>query len=347
MDTEWFSLPAAYFMNSTIRDVADEAEVSVATVSRVFNGKDTVRDATKQRVLDAARRLDYLPNETARNLRAQKTQTVGVLLPNMHGEFFAQISRGLDRRATEHGHHVLVSNSHTDEAEAKSVLRSLRGRVEGLIILWPRLDIDFLEDLVPSGLPIVLLSTSAAQSRFRSLAFNNRAGAYSAVQHLAQHGHDRVAILTGDPVNFDAQERLAGYRDAVRDLELEANPAFELEGDFTQESGRSAVKQLLNADPQPTALFASNDSMAVGALRGLHEAGVQVPGDVAVIGFDDIPSARYATPSLSTVDAPAQMLGEQAMETLLRDAAGEDTRSHRTLDTRLVRRESCGCSAAG
>lgn len=334
-------------MSSTIRDVADAADVSVATVSRVLNGSDRVREDTKERVLEAARTLDYLPNETARNLRTQKTRTVGVLLPNMHGEFFAQITRGLDRRATESGYHVLVSNSHTDESDAEAVLRSLLGRVEGLIILWPRLDIDFLEALVPEELPIVLLSTSGGQSRFQTLAFDNRGGAYSAVQHLSEHGHDRVAILTGGPMNFDAQERLAGYRTAVDELDLLADPAYELEGNFTQESGRSAVEELLELDPPPTALFASNDSMAVGALRGFHEAGVQVPDDVAVIGFDDIPSARYATPSLSTISAPTQELGERAMMHLLALSSGEEMPSHQTLGTEFVRRESCGCSVTG
>ena len=330
-------------MSTTIRDVAERADVSVATVSRVLNDSDSVREATKERVLDAAQALDYLPNETARNLRTQKTRTVGVLLPNMHGEFFAQITRGLDQRASEDGHHVLVSNSHTEEAEAESVIRSLLGRVEGLIILWPRLDIGFLEDLVPDSLPIVLLSTSAGSSRFQTFAFDNRRGAYEAVQHLAEHGHERVAIVTGDPINFDAQERLAGYRQAVEDLGLEGNSALEITGDFTQEGGRSAVEQLLRLDPPPTALFASNDSMALGALRGAHEAGLEVPKDLALIGFDDIPSARFATPSLTTVRAPTLELGRRAMDVLLNPSSTEQS-THRTLDTQLVRRESCGCS---
>ncbi len=331
-------------MSTTIRDVAEEADVSVATVSRVLNGSDSVRAETKERVLKAAQALDYLPNETARNLRTQKTRTVGVLLPNMHGEFFAQITRGLDQRAKEDGHHVLVSNSHTDETEAESVIRSLLGRVEGLIILWPRLDIGFLEDLVPDSLPIVLLSTSAGASHFQTLSFENRAGAYAAVEHLAEHGHERVAILTGDPVNYDAQMRLAGYREAVQDLGLDDDSSLEIEGDFTQESGRSAVEKLLSLTPSPTALFASNDSMALGVLRGVHEAGLQVPEDLALVGFDDIPTARFATPSLTTVRTPTLELGRRAMDALL-DASASNQPTHRTLDTQLVRRESCGCSS--
>lgn len=332
-------------MSSTIRDVAEQANVSVATVSRVLNESDSVREETEEQVLDAVDALDYLPNETARNLRTQKTRTVGVLLPNMHGEFFAQVTRGLDQRAREDGHHVLVSNSHTDETEAESVIQSLLGRVEGLIILWPRLDIEFLETLVPDDLPIVLLSTSVDTTRFRTLSFDNRAGAYAAVEHLAEHGYERVAILTGGPANFDAQERLAGYRHAVADLDLVADPALEIEGDFTQEAGRAAVDRLRDLSAPPTALFASNDSMALGVLRGMHEAGLRVPEDLALIGFDDIPTARYAAPSLTTIRAPTLELGRRAVDTLLEASAASGSPAHQTLETRLVRRESCGCTS--
>lgn len=332
-------------MSTTIGDVAMKADVSVATVSRVLNGSDRVREATKERVLKAARILDYLPNETARSLRKQKTRTLGVLLPNMHGEFFSEITRGLDRRASKQGHHLLVSNSHTEEADAESVIRSLLGRVDGLIILWPRLDLTFLDQLVPETIPLVLLNTRADESRFHSFSFDNRGGAYAAVQHLAEHGHERIAILTGDSRNFDAQERLAGYREAVADYDLVANSALEIEGDFTRGTGRAVIEQFLALDTRPTALFASNDSMALGALRGLHEAGIQVPEDVALVGFDDIPTARYVTPSLSTVHAPTQELGVRAVDHLLASVQGESPPAHQTLETRLVRRESCGCSS--
>jgi len=332
-------------MSATIRDVAEKADVSVATVSRVLNGSDNVREETKERVIEAARVLNYHPSETARNLRTQKTQTVGVLLPNMHGEFFAQITQGLDRRAREDGHHLLVSNSHTDETEAEEVLQSVRGRVDGLIILWPRLTVRFLESLLPEDLPAVLLNTSAGQSRFESLSFNNRAGAYMAVEHLAEHGHERVAIFTGGSENFDAQQRLAGYRAAVEDFGLVANSSLEMEGDFTRETGQDLVEAFLALNPRPTALFAANDSMAIGALRGFHEAGLQVPGDIALIGFDDIPTASYVTPPLTTVHAPTQKLGEEAMDRLLARLSGETTPTHQTLETRLTVRKSCGCSS--
>ena len=340
-------VPTLLLMSTTIRDVADEAKVSVATVSRVLNDSGNVQEATRDRVIEAVHTLDYHPSETARSLRAQKTRTVGILLPNIHGEFFAQVTRGLDRRAQKDGHHLLVSNSHTDESEAESVIRSILGRVDGLIILWPRIAVDFLESIVPEELPVVLLNTSADGSRFTSLSFDNREGAYAAVEHLADHGHERIAIFTGGPENFDAQERLAGYRKAIADFELVADSSLEIKGDFTREEGQALVgKKFLSLDPRPTALLASNDSMAIGALRGLLQAGLQVPEDVALVGFDDIPTAKYVTPSLTTVKAPTQELGERAMELLLKHLQEEEVPSHRTLETELILRESCGCSLA-
>ncbi|MFO8099828.1 MAG: LacI family DNA-binding transcriptional regulator [Salinibacter sp.] len=331
-------------MSVTIQDVADHADVSVATVSRVLNESDRVREETKTKVRAAAQSLGYHPNETARNLRAQQTRMIGVLLPNMHGEFFAQVTRGLDRRARASGHHLLVSNSHTQEDEARSVIRSLLGRVDGLILLWPRLSHDFLGDLVPDDLPVVLLNTDRSGPRFETLAFGNRDGAYAAVEHLAEHGHERIAFLGGGAQNFDARERRRGYRAAVADHDLVADPSLELEGDFTRAAGREAVDELLARSPRPTALFAANDSMALGVLRGLHDAGLEAPDDLALVGFDDIPMAHYVAPSLTTVHAPMQELGERAVERLLALVKGEAAPSHQTLQTRLVRRESCGCT---
>ena len=332
-------------MSTTIQDVAERADVSVATVSRVLNESDRVREETRETVVKAARSLGYHPNETARNLRAQETRMIGVLLPNMHGEFFAQVTRGLDERARASGHHLLVSNSHTQEDEAKTVIQSLLGRVDGLILLWPRLSHDFLDDLVPDDLPVVLLNTDRSGARFETLAFDNHDGAYAAVEHLAEHGHERIALLAGDPQNFDAQERRSGYRAAVDDHDLAADPSLEIEGDFTREAGRDAVDQLMALSPRPTALFASNDSMALGVLRGLRDAGLKAPDDLALVGFDDIPMAHYVAPSLTTVHAPMQELGERAMERLLALVQENAAPSHQTLNTRLVRRESCGCTS--
>ena len=335
-------------MSATIRDVAREADVSVATVSRVFNESDKVREETRERVIRAARSLRYVPNETARSLIMQRTQTLGVLLPDMHGEFFAQVIRGLDRTARANDYHLLLSSSHSDEEEARAILRALLGRVDGLIIMWPRLATDFFTDLIPNELPVVFLNTRDKNGTFTTLHIDNYGGAYAIVRHLIEHGHERIALLTGPSDNRDAEERLTGYRDAVRDLGAQHDEALEIDGDFMRATGLEQVSTLLALDPRPTALFAANDAMAIGALHGLREAGVDVPGDMVVVGFDDIPTTRYVSPPLTTVHVPIQELGQRAIQHLLDrlQTSDEALPAHETLATELVLRRSCGCAPA-
>ncbi|ARA92831.1 hypothetical protein AWN76_006400 [Rhodothermaceae bacterium RA] len=329
-------------MAATIRQVAERAGVSVATVSRVLNGSDRVLAITRKRVLEAMEALQYLPNETARILSTGKTNVIGVLLPDLHGEFYAKVSQGIERMARTEGYHLLVSSSHSDEAEAGTMIRTMLGRVDGLIVMWPRLEAASLTALVPPDLPIVLLN-AAADGAVPTVRFDNQTGAAAMTRHLASHGHRRIAFLKGPAGNYDAEERLAGYRDALRELDLPADPALELDGNFLRESGYRAVEALLALEPRPTALFAANDSMAIGALLGLRERGVRVPDDLALAGFDDIPPAQYLIPQLSTVRSPMQDLGEHAMHTLLALLGGDDPEPITTLPTRLMLRESCGC----
>lgn len=332
-------------MSATIKDVATAAGVSVATVSRVLNGSERVRDQTRQRVLDAARDLDYVPNETARSLIRKQTQMIGVLLPDVHGEFFAQVIQGLDAEARVRGYHLLVSSSHSDEAEAQAIIRALRSRVDGFAIMWPRPDTQFLDALLPPDTPAMLLNADPDASTFPALAVDNRGGAYAAVRHLVEHGHERIAFLSGEPNNRDARERRTGYRLATRDLDVDTDPELVLDGDFMQEAGHAATDSLLHLDPRPTALFAANDAMAMGALRGLDKAGLRVPDDLALVGFDDIPTAQYVAPPLTTVRVPARKLGHRAMQCLLARIDGNPINdAPNTLDTTLVIRRSCGCA---
>ena len=335
-------------MSATIKDVARQAGVSAATVSRVFNESGPVNEATKQDVLAAAEELQYVPNQAARSLITQRTQTLGVILPDMHGEFFAQVIRGLDEATRTHNYHMLVSSSHTDEEEARTAVRAMLGRVDGLVVMWPSPASDPFTGLIPDQLPTVLLSASGESTTFPTLSIDNREGARAIVQHLLDHGHERVAILTGPPENGDAQQRLAGYRDAMRGSKRGHDPALEIPGDFMQETGYQAVSQLLALDSRPTALFASNDSMAIGALHALHEAGLRVPDDMALAGFDDIPSAQYMNPPLSTVHVPIYELGARAAELLIHRTNGTSDvpQEGAVLSTELALRASCGCGTA-
>lgn len=329
---------------TTIKDVAREAGVSVATVSRVFNESGPVSVETRQRIRQVAARLQYAPHGVARSLITNKTSTIGALLPDLYGEFFSEVIRGMDQAAQRHGYHLLVSSSHDAKPEIEAALLAMRGRVDGVIAMSPHLDAPSLVANVPPSLPVVLLNCPVDGESYDALTIDNRAGAYAMVRHLAGLGHRSIATIRGATGNFDAAERLEGYRDALRDLGLESRPEWEVLGDFTETSGYHAIARLLTVAPRPTAIFAANDTMAIGALSALREASIRVPDDIAVTGFDDIPMARYMDPPLSSVHVAIAELGTRGVETLLQaiDAKNAHTRCHQRLPTTLVIRRSCG-----
>lgn len=333
-------------MSASIKEVALKAGVSVATVSRVINGTGPVAEETRRRIQDAIDKLRYVPHGAARSLITNQTDTVGVLLPDLYGEFFSEVIRGIDHAARGSGYHVLVSGFHSDRAEIEAVLRAMRGRVDGLIVLSPDVDAQTLQRNLPDTLPVVLLNTrvDGEGASFDAIRVDNYGGAFAMVRHLAALGHSRVALIRGPEENVDARERLRGYREALSSLAGGLFPALEIEGDFSEESGHRAGRQLLEMEPRPTAVFAANDSMAIGCLFALREAGVRVPEDVALAGFDDIPIARYLSPPLSSVHVPIAELGTRAMERLLHALASKNAheRLQETVPTTLVVRGSCG-----
>lgn len=334
---------------ATIKDVAREANVSVATVSRVFNSSGPVSEETRARIREVAARLRYSPHGAARSLITSKTSTVGVLLPDLYGEFFSEVIRGMDQTAQRSGYHLLVSSSHDAKEEIEAALRAMRGRVDGLIAMSPHLDAPSLVANVPATLPVVLLNCEVNGHGYDALTIENQSGAYQMVRHLVALGHRSIAMIRGAEGNYDAEERLRGYRAAMRDSGIEPRPSWEFPGDFTETSGFRATASLLTLPDRPTALFAANDAMAIGALSALRDAGVVVPDDIAVVGFDDIPLARYMNPPLSSVHVAIAELGTRAVETLLHaiERKNEHTRRHQRLETTLVIRRSCGTRLPG
>ncbi|MBD8872683.1 LacI family DNA-binding transcriptional regulator [Rhodanobacter sp. DHB23] len=339
-------------VTATIKDVAREAKVSVASVSRALNGSGGVTPATEQRIREAATRLRYVPHGAARSLITKRTHTVGALMPDLHGEFFSELIRGIDLEARSHGLHLLVSSSHDGVDDAAAALRAMQGRVDGIVILSsPRVDAAFLDANLPEGLPTVLLNSGVKGTAHAVLNIDNFAGTYAMVRHLAGLGHKRIALVSGPKDNFDAQQREAGFRAAMAEL-APNEPLRVVAGDFSEQSGYQAGLELLALKTRPQAVFAANDMMAVGCLQAFKEAGVEVPGEIALAGFDDIPIARYVTPSLSTVRVRIADLGKNAMDLLadLMDRPGVSAASVHTLGCDIVVRESCGAqrgAAAG
>ena len=333
-------------MSVTIKDVAREAHVSVASVSRVLNGHENVNEETRKRILAAVRRLRYMPNGAARSLITRRTETLGALLPDLYGEFFSELIRGIDIAARARGLHLLVSSSHGNADEAAVALRAMRGKVDGLLVMSPYANADFLERNLPPAVPTVLINTPHAPADCMTLGMDNQAGAYAMVEHLVGLGHRRIAFIAGPEDNFDARSRREGYVEAMRTL-LPDQPLQILEGAFTDSSGHRAGQLLAKMTPRPDAVFAANDMTAIGCLSALHEAGLRVPEDIALAGFDDIPLARYITPTLSTVRVHIAELGEKAIEHLTQMIENPEAgpRGQEVLHAELVPRASSGIRA--
>jgi len=306
---------------ATIRDVAERAEVSVASVSRVLTGAGPVTEATRKKVMEAVEALQYVPHSGARSLSTSKTQTIGVILPDLYGEFFSELIRGMDVAARALGYHLIVSSSHDDAEEASAAIRSMRGRVDGLIVLSPHLDAANLATTLAGRLPILLMNGGAGAGR-PSIVVDNHGGAVQAVEHLIATGRRRIAHISGPTGNLEAETRLAGYLEAMARANL---PTVVVEGAFDQASGHRAGAELAMRPERPDAIFAGNDMMAVGAMLALQDAGLAVPDDVAVVGFDDVPIAGLMRPGLTTLRINIAETGRSALERLVRliNAAGE------------------------
>jgi len=324
------------------------ADVSVATVSRVLNDSGPVSEEARQRIERVASRLRYAPNGAARSLITRRTHTIGVLLPDLYGEFFSEVIRGIDLVAQRSGYHMLVSSSHSEQQALEAALGAMRGRVDGLIVMSPDLDQRTLRSSLAACPAVVLLNCAARTADFDAIKIDNVGGAAAMTRHLLGMGHRRIAFISGAAGNVDAEERRRGYRSAMRAAKVERDPLMEIDGDFTESGGYRAAKALLGIEDRPTAIFAANDSMAIGALSALREAGVSVPEEIAVTGFDDIPIAQYTSPPLTSVHVPILDLGERATERLVESLSTtrRRRRSCETLATTLVVRQSCG-SATG
>ena len=328
----------------TITDVAREARVSVASVSRVVNGHDNVLPETRTRILEVIDRLRYVPHTAARSLATKRTHVIGVLLPDLYGGFFSELIRGIDAAAREHQLHLLLSSSHGDASEMAAAIRAMRGRVEGLLVLAPQLDAAGLGEL-DGAVPTVFMNSRVDDGVSSSLAIDSYGGARAMVKHLVSLGHRSIAHVTGPIDNFDSHERERGYRDELA-ASLPRARARVVRGDFSETSGYAAGQTLGAATPRPAAVFAANDVMAIGCLAAFDALGLAVPGDIAVAGFDDILLAAYIRPMLTTMRVQIVELGRGAV-TQLAAAIAQPGRARPVttkLRPELIVRESCGAA---
>ncbi|HMP76872.1 MAG TPA: LacI family DNA-binding transcriptional regulator [Kiritimatiellia bacterium] len=332
---------------ATIFDICKAAGVSSATVSRVINDSPLVHETTRRRVRSVIQKLGYRPSHAARMLIGRRSDTLGVIFPEMESFFHAEVLAGIDQAAEEAGFHVLTAFVHRGRTAPDLIRRFVEERrVDAAIFLNIQVNTPgSLRDVLRGGLPIVLLDRFV--DKLPCVAIDNPLGARLAVEHLLRIGHRRIAFLRGPSENYDAAQRLAGVRAALKRAGTSLDPALLWSGDFNEESGAAAIRRWAAArQPWPDAILACNDTMAIGMLMALRELGVGVPGRVAVMGFDDGLGANWL--DLTTIRVPRRELGIQAARMALSLARGERSEPFQLrVPVELVVRKTCGAPTRG
>ena len=335
-------------MKNNINVVAKKAGVSIATVSRAFNEKELVKEETRNRIIQIARELDYKPSPIARGLSTQTTDTIGVILPDLVGEFFMDVIHGIDEEAYKSNQYIMVSSSHSQRNIVETLIEFMAsGRVDGVILMAPQMHKEVADFLKKSNRPIVLINSCPDLIDLVNFQIDNYHGAVSCVEHLIWHGYKEIAIVKGPAKNCDAQERYAGFIDVLNKNGLSHKDLFEVSGDFGIKSGYDGFMKIMSQSNKPEAIFISNDMMALGAYEAAKVSNIKIPGDVAIVGFDDIYLSKLLNPRLTTVHVPISELGVKAVNYLLKMINGEVNSNQvykEVLSTRLVIGGSCGCT---
>jgi LacI family transcriptional regulator len=328
---------------TTLNDVARRAGVSTMTVSRVINESGYISQETRARVNDAIAELGYMPNALARQLRSRRTKTVALVVTDIRNPFFTTIASGVEDTARARGYAVMFCSTYESEVEEAAYVRVLmERRVDGVLLVPACGAGSSVRLLQEHGMPTIVLDRHVLDVEADEVRADSRAGAYSAVRHLTDLGHRRIAILAGPEGVSTSTDRVAGYREAL----LEACPNGEcgqiLFGEFNEASGYSMTHQILQAEPRPTAIFAANNFIAFGAMRALREAGLGIPDDISMVVFDDLPPGWVLDPFFTVVSQPAYEIGTRAAQLLLERLAGEAPEGPRSiiLPSELVIRRS-------
>lgn len=335
-------------MDTTIIEIAKRAGVSIATVSRAFNNNASIRVATRNKILQIAAEMNYRPNLIARGLSRKKTETIGIILPEIVNDFFSEIINGIDEEAYKNNHHILVSSSHSMRNEVEILLDMMgSGRVDGIILMAPLLRDDIVDLVRKSKRPVVLLNVDKNLKDVVSINIDNYQGAYTAVTHLINHGYKNIAMIKGPAGNCDADERFRGYIDALKQNDINVSNELIVEGEFKVQSGYYGFTRLINQKVKPDAIFAANDMMAIGVYEAARSAGIRIPNQVTVVGFDDIQLGKLLYPRLTTVHVPIAEVGKKAIQYLFKMINGEiDPKIpyREELSVGLVIGGSCGCN---
>ncbi len=328
---------------ATLKDVAERAGVSTATVSHVINETRFVSDELKARVHQAMEELNYHPNAIARSLRRRSTHNIGMIVPDISYPFLAEVARGVENAGFELGYNVILCDSNGDlEREADYIQLLQEKKADGIVFVAAGESSSHVQALIEQGMPVVVCDRELAGVEVDTVIADNVGSGYQATEHLIELGHRRIGCIAGPPMLEISSKRVAGYRRALEQHGLPRREELMAQGDFRSRGGYEAMGELLTLDEPPTAVFACNDLMAIGAICAASQERLRIPQDIAIVGCDDIALASFTNPSLTTVAQPKHELGAAAVEMLverIRDKSKPTTR--RLLPTELVLRDSC------
>jgi LacI family transcriptional regulator len=337
---------------ATIKDVARASGVSYATVSRVLSGYEFVKESTRSRVMDAVEKLGYVANLPARSLAGGHSRIIGLLVPNLDISYVGTITRGIDQELERANYDLILYTSHRHpNNESIYVSAIANGLTEGLLLVAPLVPTTYLDALRKQNFPYVLIDQADPTENSSIVESTNWQGAYEATLYLIQLGHTRIAFIRGALAIRSAVDRLQGYKAALAESSIPFREELIIDGDFQQQTGYEVTKSLLQSvAPPPTAIFASNDLSALGAMDAARECGLRIPDDISIIGFDDIPQVSLVYPKLTTVRQPLEQMGRVAVKMLLEQIENHSRPpQHITLATQLVIRDSSGqcCQKGG
>ncbi|MFZ0548437.1 MAG: LacI family DNA-binding transcriptional regulator [Candidatus Promineifilaceae bacterium] len=326
----------------TIVDVADEAGVSYSTVSRVVNNKSYVKPETRTKVLQAMTRLGYQANLHARSLAGGRSNVIGLLVVDLTTQYVGEIIRGIDDVLTANQYELMLYTTHRRKTKESAYVNMMaRGLADGLLIILPRDPDAYIKSLRQRDFPYVLIDQFGVDETDLTVTAANRDGGYEATRHLIELGHRRIGIITGWMDMISACDRLDGYRNALADYDLPFDESLVFEGDFTQKCGFIGTNHLLDSEDPPTAIFASSDLIAIGVMEATRSRNLNIPANLSVIGFDDIPMSAVLVPRLTTISQPLTDMGYKATQMLLNlIQKPEKDQSSIVLPTKLILRES-------
>lgn len=334
---------------ATMKDVAEKAKVSTATVSRALMNPEKVSQATRNRVEEAAVALGYLPHTLNRNTRRNDSRTLLVIVPDICDPFFSEIIRGIEITAAEHGYLVLIGDcAHQNQQEKTFIDLIISKQIDGMLLLGSQLPFDASREEQRNLPPMVMANEFAPDLELPTVHIDNLTAAFNAVNYLQQLGHSRIACIAGPEGMPLSHYRLQGYIQALRRHGQAVEPGYIVRGDFSYDAGASALQQLLRLPSPPSAVFCHSDVMALGAMSYARRHGLNVPRDISIMGFDDISLSQFCDPPLTTMAQPRFKIGEEAMLLLLEQLNGHAVNSgSRLLDCDLVIRGSTGPASKG